>query len=155
MGEVLAALYNHAKVDELAKRAFSPFPITKEDAEKIAKIGGYIKCLQGRTIMIDFSEDTIDTRTYDKYNGYDTSKTAIKRLKMTGEVTPVHRDYKLIMTTSTDFNACMKKECYFAHLIETEDGKVFRDENDYYKFRVYGDEKKVLKWITDKGMKYE
>lgn len=81
--EVLAALYNNAKVQGLGILHADDSDMTREEASEIlhkspSKDFDYLK---GRVMKINLSEDEVDTRLYNRDNGDGAAEAAIMNLK--------------------------------------------------------------------------
>lgn len=78
--EVLAALYNNAKVQGMGILQADDKVMTTEDAAKILESGQtYFDYLKGRVMKVDINE--LDFRLYNRDNGEGAAENAIKELK--------------------------------------------------------------------------
>ena len=67
--EVLAALYNKSKMQDMGILNFRPEDMTKEQAQVYLDGGTHFDYLHGRVMKIDLSSDELDPRLYDRDNG--------------------------------------------------------------------------------------
>lgn len=81
--EVLAALYNRARVQGLGFLHSKPGDMTVEEARKIIEQSGrnlYFDYLHGRVMKIDVGGEFLDTVLYDRDNGQGAAEEAILEL---------------------------------------------------------------------------
>lgn len=81
---VLAALYNAAQPQGMGFMHYDPKPMTLEEAEDLLKGTTYFDYLKGRVMKVDIRDDELDTRNYDRDNGYGTAEQVITTLRSTG-----------------------------------------------------------------------
>jgi hypothetical protein len=75
---ILAALYNHARVQGLGFLHFDPKPMTVEEARQILATGQtYFDYVKGRVMKVGLSGDWLDTQMYDRDNGPGAAEFAI------------------------------------------------------------------------------
>lgn len=82
--EVLAALYNNAKVQGLGFLQAEKGDMTKEEAQKILDEtpDKYFDYLKGRVMKIQIKGDELNPRLYDRDNGDGAAERAISKLRV-------------------------------------------------------------------------
>lgn len=78
--EVLAALYNASKIQGMGFLQAKSGQMTTLEAEEILKTRSYFDYLYGKVMKIDLSGDSFNPWLYDRDNGKDAAKYALKDL---------------------------------------------------------------------------
>ena len=83
---VLKAIYNRARPQGMGYIAFSPIPMTDDEARELLKQGTYFDYIKGRVLKVDLSKEFLDPRLYDRDNGEGTAEEAILKEMTTPDI---------------------------------------------------------------------
>jgi len=79
--DVLAALYNSAKLQGLGFLHYDSIPMSSENAQDILDSGcTYFDYLKGRVMKVDLSKDEVRTHLYNRDNGDMAAENALQPL---------------------------------------------------------------------------
>jgi len=82
--EVLRALYAKSKVQGMGRYAFVPGDLDYSEAKEILECQrGYVDYLKGRVMKVSLTEDTLNTRLFNRDNGTGAAEDVIKNLRST------------------------------------------------------------------------
>ena len=77
--EILAKLYNNASPQGMGFTHYVPAPMTVEEAQKILESGQtYFDYLMGRVMKVNLGNDELDTRLYNRDNGFQAAERALE-----------------------------------------------------------------------------
>lgn len=77
--EILAKLYNNAIPQGMGFTHYVPAPMTVEEAQKILESGQtYFDYLMGRVMKVNLGNDELDTRLYNRDNGFQAAERALE-----------------------------------------------------------------------------
>lgn len=79
--EVLSALYNNSRPQELGFLQADNTPIQKEKAATLLETQTYFDYLKGRVMKVDLSGDELETALYDRDNGQGAAEMALAELQ--------------------------------------------------------------------------
>jgi len=79
-GAVLAALYNHSRVQGMGIFQAKPGQMTAEQGNELLKHDTYFDYLHGKIMKVDLSDDELDPYLYDRDNGNGAALRAIETI---------------------------------------------------------------------------
>ncbi len=83
---VLAALYNGAKPSSTDIASYDPEPMTVAEGKELTFKRNHFDYIKGRILLIIFTENTFNSKLYNKHNGENAAESIIESLKETGDV---------------------------------------------------------------------
>ncbi len=76
--DVLAALYNASRPQEMGFLSYDPEPMTPDEARQLLEITSYFDYIKGRVMKVNLDGDELNPRLYDQDNGGGAAEAAIE-----------------------------------------------------------------------------